>query len=367
MAAKKGVKERSWGRFMAEVLGERSVPVRRRVREILYRKAMPKALTAEQQIVDTIARQVLAMRATVGSMIGDATKNAARAKTLDAFYRVMLARGGENGKAFESLTPDERAFVGKYMFVLQYAEGRLNIGAENRGEDMEVIRHNHLHPEGKRMTPEQFRESADRIAEALVDKLIKDEHLRPETAVIALAWRSALPLGAAFAKRGFRRFVHIGARRNEETLATELYHFSNHEKVGAEDTVVIPDPMLATGNTVVTTLTQMGINPDVNRVISASVISAPEGVFHLARRFPKMRFYTAALDTNLNDHGFIEPGLGDFGNEYFRDLDKVGMEKLVTLWKACNLLTWTDDIHALNERLGVFQSRSVEINAQAAE
>ena len=90
-------------------------------------------------------------------------------------------------------------------------------------------------------------------------------------------------------------------------------------EIGPEDTVVVADPMLATGSTMVAVLEEVlaaGADPD--RVVVLSVVSAPEGLERLEGAFPDVEVLTVAVDDELDEHGFIVPGLGDAGDRAFR-------------------------------------------------
>ncbi|MDG5775630.1 uracil phosphoribosyltransferase [Haloarculaceae archaeon H-GB2-1] len=88
--------------------------------------------------------------------------------------------------------------------------------------------------------------------------------------------------------------------------------------VGPEDTVIVADPMLATGSTMSAVLEHLlddGANPEKLFVLSA--VSAPDGVDRLARECPEADVVTVAIDDHLDENGFIVPGLGDAGDRAF--------------------------------------------------
>lgn len=110
----------------------------------------------------------------------------------------------------------------------------------------------------------------------------------------------------------------VGLRRDEQTaVATEYY--VNLPKISQDSTVILADPMLATGGSMRHTLTQITkFSPKEIRVVS--VICAPEGIAKIQEKFPDINIYTAAVDEKLNDKKYIIPGLGDFGDRYFGTL-----------------------------------------------
>ena len=85
------------------------------------------------------------------------------------------------------------------------------------------------------------------------------------------------------------------------------------------DTVIVADPMLATGSTMVAVLEEvLGAGADPEHVIVLSAVSAPEGLARLGEAFPDVELLTVAIDDHLDGDGFIVPGLGDAGDRAFR-------------------------------------------------
>jgi uracil phosphoribosyltransferase len=111
------------------------------------------------------------------------------------------------------------------------------------------------------------------------------------------------------------RVGHIGIYRDPKTLQPVEYYLKVPEDI-AERPVIVVDPMLATGNSVsaaVTRLKQKGAK-DIRFVC---LLSAPEGIRRFAEVHPDVPIFTAAIDSHLNDHGYIVPGLGDAGDRMF--------------------------------------------------
>ena len=108
---------------------------------------------------------------------------------------------------------------------------------------------------------------------------------------------------------------HIGLYRDEKTLRPVQYY----NKLPTEPTVnvcLVLDPMLATGGSAVATvdiLKKWG----VKRIKYLGLIAAPEGVERLTSAHPDVPIHVAAVDTHLNEVGFIVPGLGDAGDRQF--------------------------------------------------
>lgn len=115
---------------------------------------------------------------------------------------------------------------------------------------------------------------------------------------------------------------HVGFVRNEETLEASCYLNKLPEQLSPETRVLISEPMLATGGTMISMmaeLTQRGVSPDFVRVIS--VVAAPPALQKLAEAYPTLNIYAACIDEGLDENGFIVPGLGDAGDRTFGTQD----------------------------------------------
>jgi uracil phosphoribosyltransferase len=111
---------------------------------------------------------------------------------------------------------------------------------------------------------------------------------------------------------------HLGFARNEETLEASCYLNKLPESFDPQTRVLIPEPMLATGGTIIAVmaeLTSRGVDPAMVRIIS--VVTAPMALQKLSVAYPSLNIYTAAIDEVVNDRGFIVPGLGDAGDRTF--------------------------------------------------
>ncbi|WP_324664949.1 uracil phosphoribosyltransferase [Haloarcula sediminis] len=89
--------------------------------------------------------------------------------------------------------------------------------------------------------------------------------------------------------------------------------------IDPEDTVIVADPMLATGSTmsaVLSYITDQGAGPE--HLIALSAVAAPPGIVRISEAFPDVDLLTVAIDDELNEDGFIVPGLGDAGDRAFR-------------------------------------------------
>lgn len=105
---------------------------------------------------------------------------------------------------------------------------------------------------------------------------------------------------------------YIGLQRDEESAEPTTYYIKLPENsTGA--TVLILDPMLATGGSALAALTLVkAVQPALIKLVC--VVCAPEGVEAVEKAYPEIEIYTAALDRELNSAKYILPGLGDFGD-----------------------------------------------------
>ena len=89
--------------------------------------------------------------------------------------------------------------------------------------------------------------------------------------------------------------------------------------IAPDDTVVVADPMLATGSTMCAVLDRVtDVQSEPRRLVALSAVAAPEGIARVADRFPDAVALTVAVDDGLDDDGYIVPGLGDAGDRAFR-------------------------------------------------
>ena len=110
------------------------------------------------------------------------------------------------------------------------------------------------------------------------------------------------------------RVGFIGLQRTSSELEPEQYYLNVPSTDNA--TVLILDPMIATGGSALTAIKLLK-NLNFHDIRIVSFVAAPEGIKLLEQNYPSVPIYTAALDERLNDHNYIVPGLGDFGDRLF--------------------------------------------------
>jgi uracil phosphoribosyltransferase len=111
------------------------------------------------------------------------------------------------------------------------------------------------------------------------------------------------------------RVGHIGLYRDPDTLQPVEYYFKMPKDMRERDVVVV-DPMLATGNSAVAAVSRLKqLNPKSIKFVC--LLTCPEGISTFHKAHPDVAIYTAAIDRQLNEHGYILPGLGDAGDRIF--------------------------------------------------
>jgi len=266
---------------------------------------------------------------------------------------IMFGRR-ENGEAFHELNDFELAIEGEIKKYVQEKKLRVLEQTPDLSRLYGVIRRDLL--TGREETsPRQFREASRQITSRVLKDVVENNELDKNKTVFLMPWRAGLAFGEGAAENGFSLFYHLGAKRNEETLKTEINYENipavidsrnpgNNEGLKA----IIADPMLATGNTMIDAvkrLKNLGIREE--NILIASVISAPEGVDHILSNFSQIKITVGAHDERLNSRGFIVPGLGDFGDKYFAGLGEPELQS----WLHSGVLT-RDSADALRGRIG---------------
>lgn len=111
------------------------------------------------------------------------------------------------------------------------------------------------------------------------------------------------------------RVGHIGLYRDPKTLVAVEYYFKMPGELHERDVVVV-DPMLATGNSAVAAVERLK-ECSPRSIKFVCLLTCPEGIAAMRKAHPDVPIYTAAIDRQLDEHGYIVPGLGDAGDRIF--------------------------------------------------
>ncbi len=107
----------------------------------------------------------------------------------------------------------------------------------------------------------------------------------------------------------------VGLQRDEKTAVASEYYWKL-PKINENSVVIITDPMLATGGSLLHLLKKITpLKPKEIRIVC--VMAAPEGIAAIRAEYPEVKIFTAAIDERLNEKKYIVPGLGDYGDRYF--------------------------------------------------
>jgi uracil phosphoribosyltransferase len=111
------------------------------------------------------------------------------------------------------------------------------------------------------------------------------------------------------------RVGHVGLYRDPRTLVAVEYYFKMPGGMRERDAIVL-DPMLATGNSAVAAVDRLK-ETQPRSIRLACLVSCPEGIANFHGTHPDVPIFTAAVDRQLDEHGYIVPGLGDAGDRIF--------------------------------------------------
>lgn len=111
------------------------------------------------------------------------------------------------------------------------------------------------------------------------------------------------------------RVGHIGLYRDPETLVPVEYYLKLPDDI-EQRLVIVVDPMLATGNSAIAAIERIK-ERDATNIKFLCLVAAPEGIAAFQEAHPDVPIYTASIDRQLNDHGYIVPGLGDAGDRIY--------------------------------------------------
>jgi uracil phosphoribosyltransferase len=196
-----------------------------------------------------------------------------------------------------------------------------------------LVRHKLSVLRDKETSKKKFKELVDEIAMLMAYEVTKDLPLSPveidtpleRTTEMKLSGKklTVVPIlraGLGMVEGVIRlipsaRVGHIGLFRDHDTLQPVDYYFKIPPEPEARDFILL-DPMLATGGSASAATSSLK-RSGATRVRFVCLVAAPEGVQRMLNDHPDVHVYTAALDRELNDVGYILPGLGDAGDRLF--------------------------------------------------
>jgi uracil phosphoribosyltransferase len=111
------------------------------------------------------------------------------------------------------------------------------------------------------------------------------------------------------------RVAHIGIYRDHETLQPVEYYFKAPSELDNR-LIIVVDPMLATANSSIAAVEQLK-KRGANNLRFLCLLAAPEGIEKFSKAHPDVPIFTAAIDSHLNEKGYIVPGLGDAGDRMY--------------------------------------------------
>ena len=187
----------------------------------------------------------------------------------------------------------------------------------------------------KRTTPEDFRRAATRISVLLASEALREaphdnvtvdtpigpasgRRLRPEIVVVPVLRAGLGMLDAVLELVPDARVGHIGLQRDEMTAVASRY-YSKLPSSLARSFVLMIDPMLATGGSAVAAL-ELLREAGATDIRIVCIVAAPEGIATVEQHHPDVSIYTPVVDQGLNEHKYIVPGLGDFGDRLYGTL-----------------------------------------------
>ena len=205
--------------------------------------------------------------------------------------------------------------------------GRVTVG------DHPLVQHKLTYLRDKNRSTKGFRQILNEIGMLLAYEVTRDLPLEPvtiETPIQPMEGRQIQGKKLVFAPIlragvGFldgmlslvpsARVAHVGLYRDPETLEAVEYYFKAPSDL-ADRTVLVLDPMLATANSAIAALDRLKAR-GASDLRFVCLLAAPEGLAKFQAAHPDVPIRTAAIDSHLNDHGYIVPGLGDAGDRMY--------------------------------------------------
>jgi uracil phosphoribosyltransferase len=184
----------------------------------------------------------------------------------------------------------------------------------------------------KHTSPERFRSAATRISVLLAAEALRDvptadvtvetplspapgRRIAGDVVVVPVLRAGLGMLDAVLELVPDARVGHIGLQRDEITAVASQYYSKLPSRLDSSFVLMI-DPMLATGGSAVAALDLLA-RAGAPTIRMICIVAAPEGVALVERHHPHVVIYTPAIDRSLNEHKYIVPGLGDFGDRLY--------------------------------------------------
>jgi len=184
----------------------------------------------------------------------------------------------------------------------------------------------------KRTAPDEFRRGATRISVLLAAEALRDvpvaagavdtplgpadaRRIASEVVVVPVLRAGLGMLDAVLALVPSARVGYIGLQRDERTAVASQYYSKLPDGLGNAYVLMI-DPMLATGGSAVAGI-QLLRDAGAARIRMICIVAAPEGIRTVEQQYPDVSIYTPVVDRHLNEHKYIVPGLGDFGDRLY--------------------------------------------------
>ena len=161
-------------------------------------------------------------------------------------------------------------------------------------------------------------ETKEVLVETPLEKTRGEKIKGNDKIVVVMILRASIPFVEGMYKMlPMARTGIISAWRGEPPDFSIEVSYAKIPTIHEDDIVIIADPMLATGHTLVEVANRVMARGKPKRLVFFSVISARQGINYVRGVYPNAEFYTCAIDRKLNEKGYIVPGLGDAGDRAF--------------------------------------------------
>ena len=203
-----------------------------------------------------------------------------------------------------------------------------------------LVQHNLTRLRDQETQPQEFRRLLGEIASLMIYEATRDFAVKKIPVQTPLATAPGFQLereivlvpvlraglghvGFHFAAHPARaRRLHRPRNARKPPCARMFYHKSFPKNLGRFEVILI-DPMLATGGSAVAALDLL-VEQGAKHVRLVNLVAAPEGIRRVRKNYPRVPIFTAAVDRQLNEKGFILPGLGDAGDRLFGTYERIG-------------------------------------------